>query len=766
VYLGNGDGGFQPPIYTPGVLRGSLTLVVTKVARDHLSDVVAKVPDGNLAVFLSNGDGTFKPPIEIPATSSVASVAAADLTGSGIADLVAASANDLEIFMGNGDGTFQTPTSYTLPVGVPTVVAIGDFNGDGVPDILARDTGTIHPSMAPGFNVLFGNGDGTFQPAIRTPDETLAVFRPLVAADLNNDGNADLVYISAPNQVSVRLNNGDGTFQPAVTYTVEFSISSITVMDINGDGNPDLLVPSTFDRAVRVLLGNGDGSFHAGHDLFVGSDLSSTAVFGDFRGIGLHDIAFPLEANHGIGVRLGNPNGTFQTTPTSAAGTRPWGVAVGDFTHHNIPDLVVTNATPNGTVNMLVGIGDGTFEAPAPVATGLNADYVLAGDFTGSGNLGLVVGSDHGVYFLRGNGDGTFGVPTIISSEPAVLADGDFTGDGKLDLLLADTSGVKLLLGNGDGTFQGPRTIFTPGYQRVKLAVGDFNGDHKLDIAVLGQFPNSLNILLGNGDGTFQPPESYAVTGFAPEIAAGDLLSNGRDDVVISIRGDDRRPGSVSVFLSNADGTLQPAVNYQVGPDPGPMLIGNLSPGSAPGIAVMEGASAWSAASVRLFLGNGDGTFQVNPFTYSLGTAIGNQMVIAEGTGDAYPDIISTNTNDDSVSILSPTLLWNTGSYRRTASSLSSLMNASEAGNAILRASPLAPEFKAAASTPDGAAIALPTSRPASIDVSPAWAADSLTNTLHGRTQRLVCKVNLDDGTMTDLAYTYSGAELGLVLRS
>jgi hypothetical protein len=438
-----------------------------------------------------------------------------------------------------------------------------------------------------------------------------------VAADLNNDGKADLVYVSGANQVSVRLNNGDGTFQPAVNYTVGRLIGSVTVMDVNGDGNPDLLVPSPYDGVVKVLLGNGDGSFHPGQDLFVGTDLSNTVVYGDLRGVGLRDIAFALDVNHGLAVRLGNPDGTFQTTTTSAAGTRPWGVAVGDFNHHGVPDLVVGNNTPNGTLSILLGNGGGTFQQPMTLAAGSNVTDVLAGDFNGDGNLDLVVESDQGTQLFLGNGDGTFRSPTLIDSGLAYTrpVEGDFTGDGKLDLLLTDSSGVKLLLGNGDGTFQAPHLIFTPSGQDVKVAVGDFNGDHKLDIAVLNQFPSSLDLLLANGDGTFQAPQSYAIGTYPAALAVGDLLGNGRDDLVVSVGGDSYElPGSVSVLLSNADGTLQPAVNYPIGPNPGPVLVGNFSAGGAPGIAVMEGASASSAASVRLLVGNGDGTFQVNPF--------------------------------------------------------------------------------------------------------------------------------------------------------
>ncbi len=84
----------------------------------------------------------------------------------------------------------------------------------------------------------------------------------VAAGDFNNDGLADLVTVnSQSNNVSVALNNGNGTFQPALNFPVGRGPSAVAVGDFNGDGAADLAVTNSADNNVSVLLGNGDGTF-------------------------------------------------------------------------------------------------------------------------------------------------------------------------------------------------------------------------------------------------------------------------------------------------------------------------------------------------------------------------------------------------------------------------------------------------------------------------------------------------------------------------
>src|SRR5207253_10822225 len=107
-------------------------------------------------------------------------------------------------------GSCLPPRSF--PTGsAPLTVAVGDFNGDGVPDLAVANSFPYPANRR--VSVFFGNGDGTFQAAVNSP---VAGYQVAVG-DFNGDGKLDLAAASSEsNTVSVLLGNGDGTFQPAV----------------------------------------------------------------------------------------------------------------------------------------------------------------------------------------------------------------------------------------------------------------------------------------------------------------------------------------------------------------------------------------------------------------------------------------------------------------------------------------------------------------------------------------------------------------------
>src|SRR5205807_1525829 len=248
--------------------------------------------------------------------------------------------------------SFVTRVDYAVGAN-PSSVAVGDFNGDGRPDLAVANYSSNTVS------VLLGNSDGTFQPALTF---ATAGFNPeyVAVGDVNRDGRLDLAVAhsgSTLGTVAVLLGNGDGTFQAPRNFSTGQGSLSVAVGDVNGDGQPDVAVANFRSSTVSVLLGNGDGTFQTPRNFDAGTGPLSFAV-GDVNGDGLQDLAvanydFNIHGPNTVTVLLGNPDGTFQAPQAFGAGTNPASVAVGDFNGDRRPDLAVANFNSNN-VSVLI----------------------------------------------------------------------------------------------------------------------------------------------------------------------------------------------------------------------------------------------------------------------------------------------------------------------------------------------------------------------------------------------------------------------------
>jgi hypothetical protein len=334
----------------------------------------------------------------------------------------------------------------------------------------------------------------------------------VVAVDLNSDGQLDLLTANLySSTVSVLLGTGMGRFGgPTLTSTGAGSYPiSLAVADVNGDGHPDVLTANLYSSTVGVLLGTGTGALATRTDYSTGATSNPNClVVADVNGDGYPDVLTANAGSHSVGVLLGTGTGSFGAVATYATGSayQPVSLAVADVNGDGYPDVLTANSTADA-VGVLLGTSHGGLGAMTPYALGLKSrpSAVAVADVNGDGQLDvLTANSGTGTAgVLLGTGTGSFGAVRTFStgpaSQPLGLAVADVNGDGHLDLLAATDSSptVCLLLGTGTGSF-GAVTTYSAGPNSYPhgLTTADVNGDGKLDVLTANGGNNTAGVLL------------------------------------------------------------------------------------------------------------------------------------------------------------------------------------------------------------------------------------------------------------------------------
>ena len=472
-------------------------------------------------------------------------------------------------------------------------------------------------------------------------------------------------------------------------YPAGYSVQSIAVGDVNGDGIPDVVVANYCQSSsncanggVSVLIRNGDGTYQAPVSYSSGGLNAFSVALGDFNGDGKLDIAVAnyyadtSQTSSNVSVLLNNGDGTFQAPASSAvAGISIPVVAVGDFNGDGKLDLVVSTQCQsnsncsNGGVNVLLGNGNGTLSpAQSYPSGGLYAYSVAVTDFNGDGKPDLAVVNEcatsgcgnGGVGVLLNNGDGTFQVPsTLVTGGQSSFAGivGDFNGDGKADIAVTnecDTNGncnsssVSVFLGNGDGTFSASVNTQTATNSSRFLEAGDLNGDGKLDLVTASSMNGTLQFLFGNGDGTFQVSTQPPSSGNTNVVAVADVNADGKLDILaaVSCLTNNCFSDELEIVLGNGDGTFQVPPSYlSGGSNVWSVATADFNSDGKPDLAVTNGCPGnnnCGIGSIGVLLGNGDGTLQP-AVNYSSGGQSAVALAVGDFNGDGKPDVVVVN---------------------------------------------------------------------------------------------------------------------------
>jgi len=610
TYPGKGDGTFGAPVQTKVTAQPLFSNPIIARAGDLNGDglpdvLVMNAYYNGILPYFADGQGGFKVGASFQGSFNYSVPTVTDLNGDGKLDVLWSTGPRVDL--GNGDGTF-TPIAQYDP-GYLSNCAFGDVDGDGHLDAACTwyDNGNIDGHLH--LTVLRGNRDGSFDKAplfTRTfgsgeneYDGIPTIISPVLVADLNGDGYADIVSLSGDGYC-VLLGGPNATWNGQAQQFVTASwqseggilgIYGVSIADMNGDGLPDIVAIGP--HGLYITYAQRDGTLSSAPAFELG-EVSTSATLVDVNGDGNLDAV--SAGDNALKLSLGRGDGTFGSPqPITTSGNfgnalyAQGRVISGDFNGDGKQDLLATgNIAVYTTQNyILFGHGDGTFDAPTPITISLGKIADVNGD--GRSDVFSITNNPLATNVLLvslSRGDGTFTtvsnalpvepVPNGFISPTSGPALADFRHSGRLDAAVASINNAYVLRSHGDGTFDSTGTILAlpnlPNLDKVAasdVATGDFDGDGNSDVAVLVQYGSGIYdlstpttaawVFYGKGDGTFSAATlAGTFDRDAQTLSAGDLNGDGLADLVLT---------SYSVYQYNGVLIVHALPNRSWGPE-------------------------------------------------------------------------------------------------------------------------------------------------------------------------------------------------------
>jgi len=329
--------------------------------------------------------------------------------------------------------------SNIVPSTNPATIQIGDVDGDGKKDIVAR-------SAANGeFYVTPGNGDGTFRTSVKssTGSTTSGHF---ILVDVDQDTKLDLVYWSnSSSTFNYSINPGNGTFSPQSNMPISVMLPAnylIGSEDFTGDGKKDLVAVNYSTNSAFSVQAAANGKLIApiNQKTITTKDAANRfPLFADFNNDKKLDFLLCSDGG-GISIFSGNGAGDFSLSQTYPGSPASYGFAIADFNNDSYPDIAVSNII-SGDIVIFKNLGGQGFQALSLQNKATTAVFMFASDLNGDKNADIFVFDRNLVspsgYAFMGHGDGTFAAPvlSVKSSFPSLIDSRyeDIDGDGKMD---------------------------------------------------------------------------------------------------------------------------------------------------------------------------------------------------------------------------------------------------------------------------------------------------------------------------------------------
>ena len=628
----------------------------------QLDIVVANNGTGSIGIFFGRGDGSFLPQTiySISSNSHTQFVAVGDLDNDKALDIVVVdSQNDhLHVLRGAGNGSFSTIATYdTAPGSVPFCMAIADFDNDNQSDdIVVVNKGAQNVLVATNFWSERAIKQKNYK------DRRSIGEGPLAVGDFNNDGIFDIVSVTQ-RTMSVLTGLSDGTFNWRETIDLDPNLSAsqyISVGDLNNDNRMDFVTVLTNSDVVAVFLGHGDGTFSTmtTYSTGVGSNPWRT-VLADFNGDDRLDIVSMNKGSKTIGILIGNGDGTFTTVRTHPTVDKhtPYSVLAVDLNKDNHLDLIVGDDRCSLTV--FLGFGNGSFYTWNIYLTFDRCilSSIALFDYNHDGYPDVVTASpsQDSIRWYLGAKNATFSksIPWAFPHGTQSLDIGvvDFNEDNRDDLLIAnfgtDTIVVFYRSEKGQLTFG---TQYSTGYGSKPYMIAKANSHDKKQSTVVVQLwgTKEIAVLTSYYAARFHNEENSATgTAFQPvSLVTGDFNSDNRSDIVVVNAGTD----DLHLLFGSSIGSLSLKQAYAIGNNSSPQYVIACDIDRDNQLDIISVNS--NDDSISVIRGRGNGTF-AEQLKYHMG--VGSQPhAVASGdlNNDNRLDLVVANTGTDSLSIL------------------------------------------------------------------------------------------------------------------
>ncbi len=594
VALSNGDGTFT--VSDNQLLESSFygysAIRVTDFNNDSYPDFVAKTGvERQIDVHLNDPEnpGTFTRAFRTVVTAQGVNVssydqgfAVGDFNNDGRVDLaytekLPEEPHKIVILAGDGLGSFEFLSEFStfdddyfrFSFYYPGDLDVGDFNEDGKLDLVNF--------QSVGTRVMFGNGDGSFNPQDKLYFVSEAVQgrgRDGYVVDFNSDGHLDLVEIGQGGQkIAFRLGDGTGRFAAPIQVDIEYRIAELVFADLNHDGNLDTLhttVGQGGPGTVMFYSGMRDGLL----DIHVA----------DLNGDGNEEVLAINENNDRVKLFTGDNLDHLTRQRDLFAGRAPQAVTTADLNGDGKLEIISANRAGH-SLSVFVGNVEGGYAA-TEFAAGKGPIDVKAADLNGDSQVDLVALDDtsNALWIYSGNGSTTLSDPIALAlgDKPGSLTLADVNGDGSVDavVVLPDSNRLMLLVGDGELNFAAPVYVDLAS-SASDVQVVDLNADGKSELVATLPELNVVSVLYGLGGNQFAKTQQITVGEHPTRITLADADEDGRLDLLVVNTGDDTvsviynrfDPNQVYRYDSDAIDPDNDTLTYSIVDGPGGLII-------------------------------------------------------------------------------------------------------------------------------------------------------------------------------------------------